>query len=420
MKVYKFGGASIKDAKAIKNMGGIVLNYGTRPLLIVVSAMGKTTRALEGVFDAMIHQNDPTSSIDAIQNYHVEILSTLFAEGNPIYNQIETYFIDLRAVSINASKPDETYDRIVSFGELISSAIVSAYLSTLELKFNLAYSPELIRTNSDHRSGRVDFDITQELILQHLSEPLKDSLVVVQGYIGGDSDGNVVTLGKEGSDYSAAIYASCLNAESVTIWKDVAGVLNGDPKKVASTKQMFELPYKEASEMTFYGASVIHPKTIKPLANQHIPLIVRSFDHPEYAPTVISDFEQVNILPSVIHRGNQCLFSFGIKDLSFINQQHLSMIFKTLDELNISIHMMQNSAVSVSICFDSSESKIQALLNSLSDQFYLHYNLNLEMITIKNYDDEAIATYKPVDKHILLEQRTRDNYRFLVESAIDA
>jgi aspartate kinase len=419
MKVYKFGGASIKDAKAIKNMGGIVLKYGTRPLLIVVSAMGKTTRALEGVFEVLIHQNDPASSIDAIQNYHLEILSTLFEKGQPIYEQIETYFIDLRSVSINVSKPDQTYDRIVSFGELISSAIVSAYLGTLDLKVYLAYSPELIRTSSDHRSGRVDLEVTQQLIREHLINPLEDSLVVAQGYIGGDSNGHVVTLGKEGSDYSAAIYASCLNAESVTIWKDVAGVLNGDPKKVASTKQMFELPYKEASEMTFYGASVIHPKTIKPLANQHIPLIVRSFDHPEFAPTVISDFEQIKILPSVIHRSNQCLFSFGIKDLSFINRQHLSTIFKTLDELNISIHMMQNSAVSVSICFDSSESKLQALLNSLSDQFYLHYNLNLEMITIKNYDDEAITRHKPVDKHILMEQRTRANYRFLVESDTD-
>jgi len=222
-------------------------------------------------------------------------------------------------------------------------------------------------------------------------------------------------LGKEGSDYSAAIFGACLNADIVTIWKDVPGILNADPKEISGAKQFYNLPYTEASEMTYYGASVIHPKTIKPLATHKIPLIVRSFDNPESEPTVITDKVSKGLEPSVIYKRNQCLFSFKVTDFTFINEENLATIFKVLHDLNLPINMMQNSAISVSVCFTYDKSKVNKLLELLSSTFEMYYNTELKLITIKNYTPYAMSEYTPPKASILMEQRTRTNYRALIK-----
>ena len=415
MRVFKFGGASIKDAAAIRNMAQIVIDYGELPLLVVVSAMGKTTRALEACYKAVVGNEAIDYSLQQIKNYHSAILESLFEEGDPVFAGIEEYFSQLEAIRIDPDVPLRTYDQIVSFGELISSEIIRAYLDKQGLKVLLMHAPDLIITSPQFGSGKVDWQSTEENVNKLVGPELTERIVLTQGYIGGSKQGDLVTLGKEGSDYTASIFASCLNASSVTIWKDVPGVLSGDPKLVKDVRQVMKLPYKEASEMTYYGASVIHPKTIKPLANKDIPLIVRSFDSPELEPTVIGNFRNLSILPSVIYKGNQCLFSFRVKDYTFVDQRNLVKIFQKLADLNISINMIQSSAISVSVCFDYQENKVNSLLTTLNDDFTMHYNSGLELITIKNFDQKAIDCYSPQHGKILLEQKTRDNYRFLVD-----
>ncbi len=415
MKVFKFGGASIKDAEAIRNMAEIVRDYGEEPLVVIVSAMGKTTRGLEACYDALAGNQPIGSTLNRVKDYHFTILSTLFDKENVVFTRVEEYFSQLENISMDAERPLKTYDQIVAFGELMSSTIIHAFLIQQGLKSNLVHAPDLIITSEQFGSGKVDWVVTDNKINNLLAPELAKGIVLTQGYIGGTKKGDIITLGKEGSDYTASIFASCLNASSVTIWKDVPGVLSGDPKLIKDARQVMKLPYKEASEMTYYGASVIHPKTIKPLAIKGIPLIVRSFDDPELEPTVIGDFESLAILPSVIYKRNQCLFSFRVKDYTFVDERNLSKIFQKLEALNISINMMQSSAITVSICFDYQESQVNNLLAKLSKDFTMHYNQGLELITIKNFDQKSVETYSPQHCEILLEQKTRDNYRFLVD-----
>ena len=415
MKVFKFGGASIKNAKAIRNMAQIVLDYGEQPLVVIVSAMGKTTQSLEACYEAIASGQPVGTTLNQVKDFHFTILSALFDNENLVFAQVEKYFSQLENITMDADRPLKTYDQIVAFGELISSAIIHAFLNQQGLKTILMHAPDLIITSEQFSSGKVDWPVTEDNINNLLVPELADAIVLTQGYIGGTKKGDVITLGKEGSDYTASIFASCLNASSVTIWKDVPGVLSGDPKLIKDARQVMKLPYKEASEMTYYGASVIHPKTIKPLANKGIPLIVRSFDDPKLEPTIIGDFENLSILPSVIYKRNQCLFSFRVKDYTFVDERNLSKIFQKLEALNISINMMQSSAISVSICFDYRQDQVNNLLTRLSDDFTMHYNHGLELITIKNFDQKSVETYSPQHCEILLEQKTRDNYRFLVD-----
>jgi aspartate kinase len=414
MKVFKFGGASIKDASAIRNMGHIIEKYGVMPLVIVVSAMGKTTRALEAFYDLLESGSATDDQARMIRAYHHDIMSALIEPDNPIFDRVDEYIKELLAVEMDIQVPLRTYDKVVSFGELISSAIIHAYLAETGLAVKLIHAPDIIDTSAHFGSGRVNWTTTQNNMERLVMPVLSKSMVLTQGYIG-SAAGEIVTLGKEGSDFTAAIFASCLKAGSVTIWKDVPGVLSGDPKLVPDVRQVMKLPYKEASEMTYYGASVIHPKTIKPLALKSIPLIVRSFDNPDLDPTVIGDFADIMILPNVIFKVNQCLFSFRVKDYTFVDQRHLTKIFGALEEFNVPINMIQSSAISVSVCFDQDKLKIDQLHSGLAEHFTMHYNLDLELITIKNYDEEAIRKYMPKNRKILLEQKTRDNYRFLVE-----
>lgn len=414
MQVFKFGGASIKDAEAVKNVGEIIKTYGNKPLVVVVSAMGKTTRALEGLLESYGTDSFP-SKFDELKEYHFKVVHKLFPENHPIVNELTKYFIQLSEVDFESEDVELVHARVVSFGELISSAIISSYLQQIGLDSYWLHAPDVVKTQRLYSEGVLLWEETQKHISQMLQPILNDKIVVTQGYIASSSEG-IITLGKEGSDFTAAIFASSLGADKVTIWKDVPGILNADPKEIADPVQMYKLDYKEASEMTYYGATVIHPKTIKPLALKSIPLEVRSFDNPEAKPTVIHSYEESELEPSIIFKHNQCLFSFKVLDYTFVDEENLATIFKVLHDLNLPINMMQNSAITLSVCFNYDQGKVERLLNKLADRFTMYYNTGLKLITIKNFTEGTLQKYAPKTDDILMEQKTRNNYRVLVRS----
>lgn len=413
MQVFKFGGASIKDANAVKNVGNIIEKYGQKPLIVVLSAMGKTTRALEGLL-----VNKDQSSFEhkwnEIQAFHFELMDELFPSTHPVFIEINRRFTELAELDCKNTEDVLLHAQVVSYGEIFSSIIVSNYLDTRNLKTSWLYAPEVIITNKLFSEGEVIWNRTTDEINKVITPIMSKNIIITQGYIASCNEG-VITLGKEGSDYTAAIFAACLKASKVTIWKDVPGILNADPKEIKDAVQFFELPYTEASEMTYYGASVIHPKTIKPLAIHNIPLEVRSFDDPEKPSTLIYNHTRDKLAPSVIFKKNQCLFSFKVVDYTFIDEEHLATIFKILHELNLPINMMQNSAISITVCFTYSRTKVDKLLALLEDKFAMYYNAGLKLITIKNYTPYALSEHSPPKGSILMEQRTRTNYRALIK-----
>ena len=413
MQVFKFGGASIKDADAVKNVGNIIKDFGKKPLVVVVSAMGKTTRALE---ELLANKEDSSfeKRLNNIKAFHLDLIKDLFDPTHPVFIEINNRFAELAQLNYKNTEDVLLHAQVVSYGEIISSIIVSNYLNLIGLDTFWLFSPDVIRTEKLYSEGEVEWDITEKKIKKELTPILKQQIIITQGYIA-DSNEGIITLGKEGSDYTAAIFASCLSAEKVTIWKDVPGILNADPKEVKGAVQFYKLPYTEASEMTYYGASVIHPKTIKPLANRHIPLEVRSFDNPEAPSTLIFDYNTEELGPSIIFKRNQCLFSFKVVDYTFIDEENLATIFKTLHELNLPINMMQNSAISISVCFTYDKQKVDRLLELFADKFTMYYNAGLKLITIKNFDPYAMAEHTPTKESVLMEQRTRNNYRALIK-----
>lgn len=414
MQVFKFGGASIKDADAVKNVGEIIKFYGERPLVVVVSAMGKTTRSLERLLDS--YGTDSFNvNYDTLKNYHLEIAHKLFPQNHSVFEELAKYFNRLKEIDFGLKDRVLLHAQVVSLGELISSVIVFNYLQLIGLDSHWQYAPDVIKTNRLYSEGSLLWDETEKHIVQTFERVLKNRIVVTQGYIASSPEG-IITLGKEGSDFTAAIFASSLNADKVTIWKDVPGILNADPKEIEDPVQMYKLDYKEASEMTYYGATVIHPKTIKPLALKNIPLEVRSFDSPEARPTIIHRYEESEREPSIIYKHNQCLFSFKVLDYTFVDEENLATIFKVLHDLNLPINMMQNSAISLSVCFNYDEDKVKSLLAKLANRFTMYYNTGLKLVTIKNFTEETLQKYGPAPEEVLLEQRTRTNYRVLVRS----
>jgi len=415
MKVFKFGGASIKDVAAIRNMAEIVKKYGESPMVIVVSAMGKTTRNLEAYWEALGKKTNYDIALDKIIDFHIRIIEGLFDGNEKLIHQVRILFEELAYIPMDKANPDKSYDQIISFGEILSSTIISAFLNQIGLTCQLLYAPDLICTDRRYRAGKVSWEETEKRIRMAVGEVDRAKMILTQGFIGGSDNGEIITLGKEGSDYTSAIFASCLDAEEVTIWKDVPGILSADPKVISGAKQIHELPYKEASEMTYYGASVIHPKTIKPLANHHIPLVVRSFDDPDREATLISTHEDVELAPSFIIKRNQCLFTFRVRDYTFVEHENLARIFTVLHELDISINLLQSSAITISVCFDYHTEKINSLIDALSGQFSLHYNTSLTLLTIKNYDKESLVRYRPEPDSVIIQQITRANSRYLVD-----
>lgn len=413
MKVFKFGGASLKNAQAIRNMSTIVLDYAEGPLVVVVSAMDKTTNALERVVHAFVKGENYQAEISRIIGYHQAVINELFENPQEILGTLEGLASQLTEKLQSPSEEDKLYDQVVCFGEILSSFIVHHYLTTIGLKNTWKDARELIRTDSTFREGKVEWALSESRIIS-LKMDLQTHVIITQGFIGGDAEGNSTTLGREGSDYSAAIFASCLQADSVTIWKDVPGVMNADPKRLQAAVVFEELPYKEAAEMTYYGASVIHPKTIKPLALKGIPLLVKSFTNPSLPGTKIHDCKVDRLPPMIVFKDNQCLISCKVTDFTFVNEDQLSAIFDALSELNVKLNVMQNSAISFSFCIDFRENKVMALIEKLQEHFEVYYNTNLTLVTIKNYDEQSFETYRK-KPGVILEQSSRSTLQVLVK-----
>ncbi|GAB3342474.1 aspartate kinase [Marivirga atlantica] len=417
MQVFKFGGASIKDAAAIKNMTNILTHYKGQKLVVVVSAMGKTTNKLEAILKNFLQSDDRYK--DLIESLYIEhklIADALFQHPQAITDNIAELFDDLKSTLLNIEKDDinKLYDQIISYGERLSSTIISQHLLNSSLPTVRLNAFDVIKTDDTYREGVVNWSTSQELIVQKVEEYHKSAdIILTQGFIGSNSSGNITTLGREGSDFTAAIYAYCLNAKSVTIWKDVPGILNADPKKIPGATLYHELSYQEAAEMTYYGASVIHPKTIKPLANKSIPLNVRSFTNPEAKGTVIHDCDIAHIEPCIIMKENQCLITFRVTDFTFISEGNISKIFAALSSHHIKINMMQNSAISFSICVNDDDYKLTPFIKSLKSDFDILYNNKLSLITIKNYQEGLIGSLKG-ERKVYLEQRTRKNYQMVL------
>lgn len=419
MQVYKFGGASVKDAAGVRNLSKIISLNKDKQLLIVVSAMGKMTNALEALTNSYVKGEDNSYHLlEEIREYHHDILADLFSDDkHPIYDEVANTLIEIEWMLEDEPHPDYNfnYDQIVSIGELLSTRIVNACLNSEGLKSLWLDARSFIHTDNSYREGQVYWDRTCTSIKGRLPNLLEDQFVVTQGFIGGTSENFTTTLGREGSDYSAAIFAACLQAESVTIWKDVPGVLSADPKLFPETHKYDALPYSEAIEMTYYGATVIHPKTIKPLQNLNIPLFVKPFLSPQENGTLVNGTAEVCVdFPAIIVKQNQVLVSFSTKDFSFITEDHLSEIFKVFAQLNIKINMMQTSALSFSVCFDSDDLKFQTLLQKLASGFKIKYNKDLQLVTIRHYKRENIDQLS-AGKVILMEQLSRNTAQLVIK-----
>jgi aspartate kinase len=411
MNIFKFGGASLKNSERIKNVADIISSHAKEPLLVVVSAMGKTTDALEKIASLAFARADFQKEIEEIKTYHLNVCHELF-QGDHFAEDIKISFLKLTDVASEQGEVDFAYDQIVSFGELISSSILVAYLKYKKIEVSLIDSRQYIKTDDTFREGKVDWALTGKNIAA--LENTTDRIIVTQGFIGSTTRNETTTLGREGSDFTAAIYGSCLGAQTVTIWKDVPGVMSADPRRIPTALVFDELPYKEAAEMTYFGASVIHPKTIKPLANRQIPLLVKSFIDPTVAGTKIHECRVDHLPPLIVFKENQCLISCKVTDYTFVDETQMTTILKALSDLNLKINVMQNSAISFSFCIDYRESKVLKLIDVLSKQFEVYYNANLTLITIKNYDAITSSAYRTM-KGVILEQSSRSTLQVLVK-----
>ncbi|WP_226388670.1 aspartate kinase [Penaeicola halotolerans] len=421
IKVFKFGGASVKDASAVKNLLKILNNRLQENLVVVISAMGKTTNNLEKILFSRYSNILYEDQVEALFDYHFEILSSLNLQDTPTETSLRNYIKSLKQIlqgDINDSNYDFYYDQIISLGELISTTIVADFLILNNLPITWVNAKSIIKTDATYREGKVNWETTISATKATLQPLLADQkIILTQGFIGSTADGHTTTLGREGSDYTAAILAHCLEAIDVTIWKDVPGVLNADPKRIKEAKLYSRLSYDEAAEMTFYGASVIHPKTIRPLAVKNIPLLVKSFLHPDDTGTIISQSSDHEDIPAIIIKDRQTLVSFKTRDFSFINETHLHKIFESLSLLNIKINLMQNSAVSFSISIDDAPIKLEKLMETLQSDFQIRYNTDLQLITIKNYRDTLIQDFTN-QAEVLMEQRTRNTCQIVLSRSI--
>lgn len=420
MEIYKFGGASVKDAEGVKNLAEILKNASDMKLLVVISAMGKTTNALEKLATSYFTKKDDAwNLLNEIKGYHLNIINELFpAQDSQVFDDINNAFVEIEWVLEDEPQDsfDFIYDQIVSIGEILSTKIVSYYLQSVGIKCKWIDARAYIQTDNTYREAKIDWDKTQNLISKNLPELLNNHIIITQGFIGNTSENFTTTLGREGSDFTAAIFANCLDADRLTIWKDVPGILNADPKLYNNTIKFDELSYAEAIEMTYYGATVIHPKTIKPLQNKHIPLYVKPFMAPLEFGTVIKEAEVSIKTPIIILKKNQILLSIFTKDFSFITEEHLRDLFKAFTEHHIKVNMMQISALSFSACFDYDSHKFEILMALLADDFSFRYNNHLKLITIRHADESSIPQYINMSD-VLLEQRSRSTVQFVLKDS---
>ncbi|OIQ37511.1 MAG: aspartate kinase [Bacteroidetes bacterium MedPE-SWsnd-G1] len=415
MKVFKFGGASVKDADSVKNVAKVLKHENATDVLIVISAMGKMTNAFEKVVMAFF--NDPpklAKEIAFVKTFHQTIISNLFEnESHPIFEVIETEFKTLNNFLDENTSIDYSYvyDQVVSYGEVLSTKIVSAYLNEIGINNNWLDARKLVRTDTYYRSAKVNWEETESVIIANAPT---NSISITQGFIAGNN-GTTTTLGREGSDFTAAIFAYCLNAESVTIWKDVEGILNAHPKYFSNTVLLNQVSYKEATEMAFYGASVIHPKTLKPLENKLIPLIVRSFDKLNTRGTIVQKGEDIEPLtPCFIQKKQQILVSISAKDFSFMVEYNIRDIFQQLHGQKLKVNLIQNSALSFSVCIEDKYNTFKQFYNELKDEFKISYNSNVTLYTIRHFDDASIERIVK-GKNVYLKQSSRETIQIITE-----
>ncbi|GAB3903689.1 aspartate kinase [Mucilaginibacter boryungensis] len=417
MLVYKFGGASVKDAKGVINLANIVKRNEGQQLLIVVSAMGKTTNALEKLTKAYFNQDGDIHDIfEDIKQYHYKIAQDLFGRNDDILIDLNNTFVEIDWMLEDDPHDDFDfiYDQIVSIGELAATRIVNAYLNHFGINSTWLDVRGYIHTDNSYREGVVDMDKSCAIIQKEIPAMLQKGVVVTQGFLGGTSENFTTTLGREGSDYTAAIFAACLGAKSVTTWKDVPGILNADPKLFSDTVKFDELTYNEAIEMTYYGASVIHPKTIKPLQNAGIPLWVKPFNDANGTGTIIKEkSDQKFTKPVIIVKSGQTLLSVSTKDYSFISEDHLSDIFRLFAKNHVHINMMQTSALSFTVCFNVYDERLAKLLADMKQNYRIKYNSGLTLYTMRHYQQSTLRDLVS-DKTVLLEQTSRNTAQVVV------
>lgn len=421
MKVFKFGGASVKDEAAVRNLAKIAGGYSREKLVVVISAMGKTTNALERLTDAFYYRKEnPEAVLQEIRDYHFGIIERLFPDKNhPVYTDVHNTMVELEwAIEDEPTHSyDCEYDQIVSVGEILSTKIVAAFLETQGIDCMWKDVRDYIKTDNTYREGKVDWTLTQQCITEDLLPAFeKTNMIITQGFLGVTSENFTTTLGREGSDYTAAIIAYCTDAESLTIWKDVAGVLNADPKWFDDTRLIPQMTYQDAIELTYYGATVIHPKTIKPLQNKNIPLYVRSFLEPQKEGTKIHDVQTPLPVPCFIFKVDQVLLTISPRDFSFIVEENMGSIFSAFSRHRVKINTMQNSAISFSLCVDNDPKRLPALIEELGRQYRVLYNDKMELVTIRYYD-QATLDRVTVGKTILLEVKSRYTAQLVLKDA---
>ncbi|OOG63783.1 aspartate kinase [Flavobacterium sp. A45] len=416
MRVFKFGGASVKDAAGIKNVYDVLQQVGYEDVLVIVSAMGKTTNALEVVIKNYFEKSpELNSSVQEVKKYHNQILLDLFEdEKSEVFSAVNAQFADLEYFLAHNKSPNYNfvYDQIVSFGELISTTILSHFMSFKGIQTQWLDVRNFVKTDSTYRDAEVDWELTQKNIANNVKRKI---LNITQGFLGSDENNFTTTLGREGSDYSAAIFAYCLNAESVTIWKDVPGVMNADPRYFENASLLNQISYREAIELAFYGASVIHPKTLQPLQKKEIPLYVKSFINPLLKGTAVSkgvDLEPY--LPCFIVKRSQLLISLSSIDFSFIMEENISEIFGLFHQFKLKVNLIQNSAISFSVCVEDKFGNFNELNAILSKKFKVDFTENVTLYTIRHFNENAAQTVEE-NKTVLLKQVSRETMQIVTK-----
>ena len=417
MKVFKFGGASVKDADGVKNVAKVLNQVGYKDTVVIVSAMGKTTNALELVVDHYFNNTKQLSiSILELKRFHLDVVDELLssesmaikAKVSELIEELKTFLKHNKATNYSF-----VYDQVVGFGELLSTHIINSYLNYVGIKSKWIDARKCVKTDSYYRDANLDWEQTQKEINEQIS---KDVVFISQGFIASDQNNFTTTLGREGSDYTAAIFAYVLNAESVTIWKDVPGVLNGDPRVFENTQLLNQISYAEAIELAFYGASVIHPKTLQPLQRKEIPLYVRSFINPEGSGTSVSKGKTLEpYIPCYILKPKQVLIRLSSLDFSFIVEDNISKIFALLYRHQMRVDLIQNSAISFSVCVNNKYNRLEELLKNLRSKFKVTVFENVDLHTVRHFDAKALASIENQKEKILLEQRAQETIQYVVE-----
>lgn len=418
MRIFKFGGASVQDAAAVRNVGEILKKFEKEPLVIIISAMGKTTNALELALEAWWAKKDYLAKIEEIRDYHFKIIKELFEENDHlIYEEIENTFLQLEMFFEKPQNDnfDLVYDQIVSYGELLSTRIISRYLGANGFPNKWLDARNFVITDDLFRDARIQWEPTTRLIRKRVLNMANELPIITQGFIGSTLSNLTTTLGREGSDFTASIFANALDADEVVIWKDVPGILNADPKKFPKTVKFDKLSYLEAIEMTYYGARVLHPKTIKPIQNKNIPLNVRSFMHPDEPGTIIKgDIPTQTEVPIIILKENQLLLKLATRDFSFIAEENIKIIFEEVVKNGIKVNVMSNSAVSFHICVDEMSQKITNFINSLEKEFIIEKVEHLQLLTIKHADKASIPELI-AGKEVVMKEKSGNTIQFILK-----